>query len=497
MCASRHTFSEIFRLGGQMNNSTTIKYTSVLFTQISTIYSVLGKRTVILLTIAFLIITSSVILIDGWIRMFNNQTHNIISARNTLNNLNDLKYNVVRCESSQRGFLITDRVAYLTPFSSAFSDARKNMAQITTYYEDKSDEFQVEKKLKQSIISKLESKLVEMQTTIKLAQNDNKISALELINMDYGLHAMFTFNKEIDELIKILQKDIETRVMVRGDNTFYARCLIFLSSFIWLALVVTALKQMMKEMNAKEQLKLSLMQEKGICEKKLKNQNILVTKLALDYQQDVEKERQKLASELHDELGSIFTAIKMDVSWLVKKLKEPLTSASAHTLIEKLDKTTLYINKGITYHRHVIEQLNPTGLSNLGIWTTLRNLISDVSERNNWKLKLDLPDDNTQLNEGIGLIVYRLVQETLNNAGKYSKASVISVHIMMDEKYLKLEITDNGVGFDLTSQKSGKFGIVGMKNRISAIGGNFNITGIPGKGVSTLAMIPLKIDDTD
>ena len=83
------------------------------------------------------------------------------------------------------------------------------------------------------------------------------------------------------------------------------------------------------------------------------------------------------------------------------------------------------------------------------------------------------------------------------SSGKYSKASVISVHIMMDEKYLKLEITDNGVGFDLTSQKSGKFGIVGMKNRISAIGGNFNITGIPGKGVSTLAMIPLKIDDTD
>ena len=478
-----------------MNNSTTNMYHSVLFNQISTIYSALGKRIIILLTIAFLIITSSVILIDGWIRMFNNQTHNIIYARDTLKELNDLKYNVVRCESSQRGFLITERLAYLTPFSGASQSARKNIAQIKTYFDGKSNQFQEEKKLIQSISTKLESKLVEMQTTIRLAQNNNKKSAIELLNMDYGLHDMLAFNNSIDELTKIFQKDIDSRVQIRGDNTLYARCLIFLSSFIWLALVVTALKQMMKEMDTKEHLKLSLIQEKGICEKKLKDQNILVTKLALDYQQDVEKERQKLASELHDELGSIFTAIKMDVSWLVKKLKEPLTSASAHAFIEKLDKTTQYIHKGIAYHRHVIQQLNPAGLTTHGIWITLRNLILEITYRNNWKITLELPDDKIKVDENIALIVYRLVQETLNNAAKYSQADAVSVVIILSDGYIKVEIDDNGVGFDLTKQDTRKYGVNGMKNRVLAIGGNFQINSILGKGVSTVAIIPLQIMD--
>ena len=218
--------------------------------------------------------------------------------------------------------------------------------------------------------------------------------------------------------------------------------------------------------------------------------------MALDYQQDVEKERQKLASELHDELGAIFTATKMDISWLTKKLNDPISLISADTLIEKLQKTTEYINKGISFHRHLIEQLNPTGLTTLGIWHILKELINDVSVRNNWKLNLDLPVNAVRLNETIAITVYRLVQETLNNAAKYAKADAVSVLIMLDEENIKVEISDNGIGFDITTQKDGKYGILGMRNRILAIGGSFIVTSSPGKGVSTMAMIPIMTKST-
>ena len=250
---------------------------------------------------------------------------------------------------------------------------------------------------------------------------------------------------------------------------------------------------MMLEMTSKEKLKVALKDEIGICEKKLKDQNILVRALALDYQADVERERRKLSSELHDELGSIFTATKMDISWMVKKLKDQNTPISPALLIERLQKTTQYVNTGISFHRHIIEQLHPVGLSTLGFWVTLENMIKDAAIRNNWTLTLELPDKDAPLEETIGLVAYRLIQESLNNANKYAKATAVTVSAMLDETHLKIEIEDNGVGMDLKAEKQGTFGISGMQNRILAIGGKFEINSEPNKGVSIHVLIPLTI----
>ena len=476
-----------------MNYQGVINTYTLLAKKAETVNATLGKRTIILLAISFIIIFTSILLIDNWIRLFNHQTAEIINTRKALNNLHELKFQVAHAESAQRSFLMTGHQKLVASFNNAMSAARQNIAFVESDLEKQPSKDQEAIDLLNTSASKLEVILAEMQVTIKLAQSGNVKSAIGMLNMDDGFDSMFALNQAIDQLINRYYQNIDTKVDIRHDNTIYARCLIILSSFVWLALVVLVLKQMMGEMSAKEHLKLSLTQEKDICEKKLSDQNVLVRTLALDYQADVERERRKLSSELHDELGAIFTATKMDISWLIKKLNEPIAPLSAKAMIEKLQKTTQYINKGISFHRRIIEQLNPAGLSVLGIWPAMRSLITDAAERNNWKLTLDLPNDATPLNETIALVAYRLVQETLNNANKYAKADAISVIIMMDETYLKVEIEDNGVGIDLTAQTTGAFGIAGMRNRIVAIGGNFKITSELGKGVLTLALIPLKV----
>jgi signal transduction histidine kinase len=223
-------------------------------------------------------------------------------------------------------------------------------------------------------------------------------------------------------------------------------------------------------------------------ELKLQRQTKLLRSLALDYQADVERERQKLSRELHDELGSIFTATKMDLAWVIKKL-----ATIAPEIAEKLIKTTGYVDQGIQYQRHIVQELHPSMISTFGFWPALTALINDAASRNNWRLKLSLPDENIKLNTTISLVAYRIVQESLNNANKYAKAKSVSVDLMLDEKYLKLEIEDDGIGFDMNALVGNTHGLAGMRNRVLAIGGHFEIISAPSKGMLTRVLIPLDV----
>jgi signal transduction histidine kinase len=182
----------------------------------------------------------------------------------------------------------------------------------------------------------------------------------------------------------------------------------------------------------------------------------------------------------------------MDIAWVIKKMKD-VTPSSATDVVDKLRKTSGYVDQGIQYQRHIVQELHPSMLSTFGFWPALQSLINDAADRNQWKLSLNLPDDNTKLNETISLVSYRVVQETLNNANKYAKATAMSVHMMVDEKFLKVEIEDNGVGVDMNALDGNTHGLSGMRHRILAIGGHFEILSQPGKGMLTRALIPLDV----
>jgi signal transduction histidine kinase len=104
-----------------------------------------------------------------------------------------------------------------------------------------------------------------------------------------------------------------------------------------------------------------------------------------------------------------------------------------------------------------------------------------------------LPDVSTEINETISLVAYRIVQETLNNCNKYAKATELSIHMISDEKHLKIEIQDNGVGLDLAHLDNKTHGLSGMRHRVLAIGGHFEIDSSLGKGLFTRAILPLDV----
>jgi signal transduction histidine kinase len=184
-----------------------------------------------------------------------------------------------------------------------------------------------------------------------------------------------------------------------------------------------------------------------------------------------ENEKTQLARELHDELGAILTASKMDVAWARRKLQD-----ADPAIADKLTRALATLDQGIALKRRIIEDMRPTVLANFGLVTALRTLGDEAAQRNGWALDLQLPDDELQLDEQTEIALFRVAQESLTNAAKYARATQITIALSVSHGEVALHIADNGIGImpaDLT--RTHTHGLMGMRQRVAARGGRFDI----------------------
>ena len=454
----------------------------------------LGGRTIAMLSAALVVAIFSIIFTDGWIVSVSKQVENIKLTRINVANLHQLKSNFFEAESAQRGYVITRKADYIAPFDESLKRARAlvRLIEINILNQTQSKTRPADLQWLRAIAANIETKSSEMILTTRLV-NQNKIKeAQEVINLDVGMKEMQKFVKHTDKLISDQNEKIDSMIEKRIATVNLARASVIVGSLILILLVVLVIKQLIAELKLKSELQNQAIAQNTIYENKLLHQTKLLRSMALDYQSDVERERQKLSRELHDELGSIFTATKMDLAWTIKKLGD-----IAPDLVSKLTKTTSYIDQGIQFQRHIVQELHPSMISTFGFWPALNALIKDAAERNNWALRLNLPEETVALNETISLIAYRIVQESLNNANKYAKATQIGVDMIVDNEHLKMEIEDNGVGMDMKAERTNSHGLAGMRHRVMAIGGHFETVSHVNKGFYTMALIPLNVEAND
>ena len=454
------------------------------------IVALLGGRTISMLLFALLTAISTVIFTDNWIVTFSKQVEVLRVLRDNVVVLQQLKIDLLQAESAQRGYLLTSRSEYVAPFDLAIMQARNHVktseALLVESQIEKNQTSNVD--LLKAISGSIEAKALEMQLTIKLVQQNKMAEAHQITNLDMGRLEMQKFITSTDKLVAALSNDVSVRLVERRNSVNLARASSIGGAIVLILLVAVVIEQLLKELAAKNRLQQQVLKENADYDTKLKQQTKLLRSMALDYQADVERERQKLSRELHDELGSIFTATKMDLAWCIKKLVE-----SAPDVAQKLTKTTSYVDQGIQYQRHLVQELHPSMISTFGFWPALNALIKDAAERNKWRLSLNLPDETTPLNETISLVAYRIVQESLNNANKYAKATAVNVDVMLDDHHIKLEISDNGIGVDMQSLDGLTHGLSGMRHRVQAIGGHFEMLSSPSQGVLIRALIPLDV----
>jgi signal transduction histidine kinase/uncharacterized membrane protein YtjA (UPF0391 family) len=183
-----------------------------------------------------------------------------------------------------------------------------------------------------------------------------------------------------------------------------------------------------------------LQQERDLLEAQVRERTATLAELATHLQQVREQERGHLARELHDELGALLTAAKLDVARLKSKL------GSSSDVTQRLQHLTETLNSGIALKRRIIEDLRPSSLANLGLVASLEILAREFSERSGMEVETAWSRCGT--GRGDAAHVYRLVQESLTNIGKYAQAKMVDISLRRYENHIEVEIKDDGQGFD-------------------------------------------------
>ncbi len=450
----------------------------------------LGGRVLAILFASMILALISVMFTDAWLVELEQQNAQLSQVQRNINWLQELRTSLNLAESAQRGYLLSQRKELVETFNQAIEESRRHIRKIEGLFTSQS--VAMRDKQEQgwviALSAILEAKNVEMKMAISLLQAGKVDEAMQVVKLDQGMIEMARFMQYSQTLLDQQYEAREKLLIKREQTIVITRIALVGTALILLLLVILVIRQLVQEMNSRDHLRQQLIRDCAAYEERIRSNSHMMKTLALDYQSDVERARQKLARDLHDELGSILTATKMDISWTIRRVKD-----SAPDVVEKLEKTMRYLNQGIQFKRQVVQNLHPSIITTIGFWPALKSLIEDMAERNDWELDIILPDGQMQLPETLGLIAYRVVQESLNNASKYAYATKVSVHMVDELDYLKLEIEDNGVGVDLAKTVASTHGLSGIRNRIMAIGGRVDITSAPNQGFHLLAIIPTKL----
>jgi PAS domain S-box-containing protein len=199
-----------------------------------------------------------------------------------------------------------------------------------------------------------------------------------------------------------------------------------------------------------------------------------------------EEERTHIAMEVHDELGQLLTALKMDVSLLKMRLdSDPQAARKADEMRELVERTIWVV-------RNVANHLRPAAL-NFGILSALEWLVEDFGRRNGIPCHLSIDGGEPALLDTHATAVFRIVQASLTNVARHAGATRVSVTMTSSATALDLLVSDDGCGFEEEAARKGhSYGLLGMRERARLIGGSLLIDSAPGTGTAVSIHIPLE-----
>ena len=226
--------------------------------------------------------------------------------------------------------------------------------------------------------------------------------------------------------------------------------------------------------------------ERKVIEEDLRSAEERLRAFAAHMESVREDERTRLAREFHDELGQALTGLKMDLSWLEKRLpKEPDALADRMKSMFKLVDATIHTV------RRISSSLRPQVLDEVGLIGTLKWQAREFQVRTGIRCKVDLPMEALVLDQARSTAAFRILQEALANVARHAGATRVDISLRVDTDHFILKIADNGRGVseaNLSNPKS--LGILGIRERAFLLGGNVDIEGKGGKGTTVTLSIP-------
>ena len=382
-------------------------------------------------------------------------------------------------ETGQRGYLLTGRKEYLKPYNEGIAQANEALGRLLEYY--RADPYTADLMKRVQLASR--NKLSELSETLKLHDDGKEGAWQELMLSNIGQEQMDTVRSLSAELLKfetarvsIGRASVTQTLLLNRIGVTAMTALSLLALFMYLRQTSALVRQ-------RDEQRRVVQAERDQLEIEVARRTDQLTDLARHLQTVREDERMRLARELHDELGALLTAAKLDVARLKSRLGT-LTPEVA----ERIQHLNEALNNGIALKRRIIEDLRPSSLSNLGLVAALEILVAEWSERTEITVERDLSP--VQLRPSGELTVYRMVQEALTNISKYAKASRVQVRLVSEGGIARVSVRDNGAGFDTRAPRSSAHGLLGMRYRLESENGRMVLSSTPGQGTLIEAELP-------
>jgi len=200
-----------------------------------------------------------------------------------------------------------------------------------------------------------------------------------------------------------------------------------------------------------------------------------------------EEERTRIARELHDELGQALTALRFDLGWLRGKCNT--ADALGQAAADRVGAALGVVEQSIVSLRRISEDLRPAMLDSLGLAAAIEHHVAQFSERTGIPCHLKMNREEFDLGGDLATAVFRIVQEALTNVARHAGARQVTVRIDELVDGIRLGVEDDGQGFDVGSRTS-RFGLLGIRERITMLGGQLEIDSAPGKGTRIDGWLP-------
>lgn len=223
---------------------------------------------------------------------------------------------------------------------------------------------------------------------------------------------------------------------------------------------------------------------------RLRESRSQLRRLAAENEAVRESEKKDIARELHDELGQLLNALRMDIGLIKMQYGERIPE-----LMQKNVRMLDVLDRAIASMRTVVAHLRPTVLD-MGLVPALEWLGDDFTKMFGIQCQLDIRGDIPELEDEQVTAIFRIVQESLTNAAKHAQASSVRIGIMLDGIILRLVMQDDGCGFNSDAINGGgqqHFGLLGMRERALALGGTLEVISVPGEGSSVILSIAVRM----
>ncbi len=393
---------------------------------------------------------------------------------------------ILDAEAAQRGFLLTEDKSYLAPYDPSVRHVPQLLDRLEASYRKVGSQKGVDAvrdlRLKSGI------KIGELNSSLRLYGQFGRPAAVALVYTDLGKKTISDIRRSADDL---LTTEVQIRAATKETwvhGIWVARILIGLATLLGIGFLIASGILLRRTVRRREAEAVALDARNRELDQVVKERTKNLSALSSHLQNVREAEKSALARELHDELGGLLVATKMDLMWLRRKLDngDPL-------LVERWTRVLKSLDEGVELKRRIIENLRPTLLDNLGLVAALRWLVGETARRSGLTCHEEYAEEElTDLSPEANITIYRVVQECLTNIMKHARATKVDVELRSNELDVRLIVQDNGQG--IAPHRVGvsqSYGIASMQHRVSALGGTMTIERAPsGRGTIVDVSIP-------